>query len=136
MRLDIKEKFPSGMEQYLSYYGWHFSKNMCEWAVSNMYKLENGKEKEITPYNKGMVDKLLRTYAVSVKNNKHTYDVVYVANMGVADFLGSSILNDQHLAKYIKDVMDDPDGYEGMVFTRFYADCIGKGTEIHWEDML
>ena len=39
-RLDIYDIFPSGMTEYLSRYGWHFSKNMCEWAVSRM-KAEN-----------------------------------------------------------------------------------------------
>ena len=28
------------------------------------------------------------------------------------------------------------DLYEGIVFTRFYADCIGSGIPIIWEDML
>lgn len=48
-RLDIYDIFPSGMTEYLSRYGWHFSKNMCEWAVSRM-KAENkatGKKEEI-----------------------------------------------------------------------------------------
>jgi hypothetical protein len=30
MRLDARDKFPSGMEEYLARYGWHFSKKMCE----------------------------------------------------------------------------------------------------------
>ena len=34
--------------------------------------------------------------------------------MAKADFLGSSIIDEVHLAKYIKDVCQDPDGYEGM----------------------
>lgn len=29
-RLDIKDKMPSGMEEYLSYNGWHFNKKLCE----------------------------------------------------------------------------------------------------------
>ena len=33
-------------------------------------------------------------------------------------------------------VITDGDAYEGMPFTRFYADCIGSGTPIIWEDML
>lgn len=30
MRLDVRDKFPSGMEEYLATYGWHFSKKMCD----------------------------------------------------------------------------------------------------------
>ena len=40
-RLDSYSGYPSGMEEYLSAYGWHFSKKMCDWAVSKMYKTEN-----------------------------------------------------------------------------------------------
>ena len=46
MRLDSRTAFPSDMEKYLEFYGWHFSKNMCKWAVSRMYKKvddKNGK---------------------------------------------------------------------------------------------
>ena len=34
------------------------------------------------------------------------------------------------------DEMDDPDGYEGMAFSRFLADCNAKGVPIVWEDMI
>ena len=34
MRLDMYDEFPSGMKAYLSQYGWHFSKAMCDFAVS------------------------------------------------------------------------------------------------------
>ena len=36
----------------------------------------------------------------------------------------------------VKDVVEDPDGYDGLPFTRFYADCIGSGTSIPWDDLL
>jgi hypothetical protein len=35
-RLDNYEVKPAGMDNYLQNYGWHFSKKMCEWAVSMM----------------------------------------------------------------------------------------------------
>lgn len=38
MRLDMYDDFPSGMKAYLSAYGWHFSKAMCDWAISMMEK--------------------------------------------------------------------------------------------------
>lgn len=53
-----------------------------------------------------------------------------------ADFYGSSIADDQRLAMYVGDVINDADAYDGMVFTKFYADCIGGGVSINWEDMI
>lgn len=129
-RLDSRDKYPSGMEDYLAFNGWHFNKKMCDWAVSKMYKINVAKRKEyITPYTKETVENLLK--ANNIKLDKDVgYDAVYVANMAKADFYGSSISDDMHLAKFIKDYLDDPDGYDGIVFTRFYADCIGSGTPI------
>ena len=135
MRLDSKDKFPSGMEEYLSMYGWHFSKKMCEWASSKMYKKVGDRKEYIDPYTRETVDALIKQYGVRIDNNKG-YDDVYIANMCKADFLGSSIRTEDRLILYVKDVIDDADAYEGMPFTRFYADCIGSGCPIPWEDVL
>lgn len=136
MRLDAREVFPSGMEEYLSQYGWHFSKKMCEWAVSRMYKRNSlDKKIPIQSWNKDSVDKLLNKYGVTIEN-KIGYDYVFAANMCIADYYGSSIIDEQHVALFIKNYVDDPDGYEELPFTRFYADCIGSGVPINWEDML
>ena len=50
MRLDNRDKLPSGFEEYLSMYGWYFSKKLCMWAVSNMKK-DDGDEQLITNIN-------------------------------------------------------------------------------------
>ena len=68
----------------------------------------------------------------SKKANAETYS----ANMAKSDFMKSAIADEAHLALFVKDYIDDLDGYEGMPFTRFYADCIGKGMPIDWEMIL
>lgn len=136
MRLDAYDKFPTGMREYLKVYGWHFSKAMCDFAVSRMWtEDDSGERKETRGYTKEDVDKILRQYGIKL-NKSEGYDYVYVANMCLFDFQSRLPLNEQGLARYIKAVIDDPDGYDGMVFTRYYADCIGSGTPIIWEDML
>ena len=120
------------MEAYLSHYGWHFSKAMCEWAVSQM-RDRNGNR--IPLRTKEQVDAVLKTHGVELQNDK-AYDASFVLHMGMSDYLGSSITDEQHLAKYVKDVLDDKDGYDGIAFTRFLADCNGKGMPIVWEDMI
>lgn len=136
MRLDMRDKFPSGMEEYLGTYGWHFSKKMCDWATSKMYKTDaNGKRNFIIPMTKDGVDEILKRYNIKL-DNKVGYDYVFAANMCMADYMGSSIEDERHLALFVKDYVDDQDGYSELPFTRFYADCIGSGTPIVWEDML
>lgn len=132
-RLDSRSAFPEAMENYLEFNGWHFNKKMCQWAVSKMYKKDGEKKEYIEPYTLESLKALQEKVKVEFEID---YDAVYIANMCKADFLGSSIQNETQLAKYVKDVVEDPDGYDGLPFTRFYADCIGSGTSIPWDDLL
>ena len=135
-RLDSRDKFPSGMEEYLMQNGWHFNKKMCEWAVGKMKKKNQlNKVDKITPYTKENLEAMLTSHNVNIENNIG-YDALFVLNMAKADFHGSSIKEESNLVKYVKDYLDDPDGYDGIALTRFYADCIGKGEIIPWEDLL
>ena len=86
-------------------------------------------------YTREQVDNILKIHGVKLKYNQ-LYDYVYVANMCKADFLGRSVPDEQHLAYYIKDVIDDKDGYDGIVFNRWYADTRRKGIAIDWNKML
>lgn len=135
--MDTYSKLPSGMREYLEAYGWHFSKKMAEWAVSRMKRKDSdsGELKRIDPYKKEELEDLLKRYGIRLKNDKG-YDCLYVANMALADYYKSSVMDEPHLALFVKDYIDDPDAYDGMPFTRFYADCIGSGTPIDWEDMI
>ena len=94
-----------------------------------------GKEKRIEPLTKEYVEEMLKKFGVKIENDKG-YDCVYAANMAKADYYKSSITDEQHLAMFVKDYLDDVDSYDGLPLTRFYADCIGKGVPIEWEDYL
>ena len=116
------------MVRYLKYYGQHFNKKLCNFAVS---KMNHGK----TSIPKEKVEEVLMMNQVVLENNE-LYDHVYVYNMGNNDFLGSSIPDEKHLALYVKDVIDDKDGYDGIVFNRWYADMVTQGIPIEWNEML
>lgn len=131
MRLDIRDRFPSGMEEYLAQNGWHFNKEMCKWATSRMSR----KEGKIQGFSKTEIEALFAANKAEF-DVKYPYDAIYVANMCKADFFGSSIVGDANLVKFVQDYINDADGYEEMAFTRFYADCIGCGVAIPWEDVL
>lgn len=131
MSLDQYDERPPGMKRYLSYYGWHFTQKMCDFATGMMRK--NGQP--INRLDKSSVDTYLRNAGLTLDNNR-LYDYVYVANMAYSDFYGSSIQNDIQLARYIKDYIDDEDAYDGMPFSRFYIDCVKKGIPIDWDEMM
>lgn len=126
--LDYYDDRPTSMKRYLKYFGQHFNKKLCNFAVS---KMNHGKEK----IEKDKVDEVLNKYNINLENNE-LYDHVYVYNMGYNDFLGSSVPDEKHLALYVKDVIDDEDGYDGIVFNRWYADTVSSGIPIEWDEML
>ena len=74
-----------------------------------MKKEVSGKLTKIQPYTKENIEDILKRNNLTLENSAG-YDCVYVANMCKADFLGSSVIDEPHLARYIKDVIDDPDG--------------------------
>lgn len=135
--LDIYDDIPKDMRRYLQNNGWHFSKKACMWAVSLMKK-ENPttkKKEKIEPYTKEQVDEMLKKYNITLENNVG-YDYVFVANMGKADYLKSSIADEQHLALYVKDVIDDVDAGDGVTMRRWFATMVSNGEIVEWDEFL
>lgn len=130
-RLDARDKMPNGFDEYLSHHGWHFSKKLCDYAVSRMKK----KGAKITPLTKEQVEEILKKYNIDCSEFSE-YDHVYVANMAKADYYGSSIETEKSHALFVKDYLTDEDGYDGIALTRYFADCIGSGQMPPWEDMI
>lgn len=135
--LDMFDELPEDMREYLRYNGRHFSRKLCQFAISFMEVTNpsTGELTKLTPITKESLDSLLKQYRIEVKHNQ-LHDYVYVANMCKADFLGSSVPDEQHLCKYVKDVIDDVDAYDGIVFNRWYADMCRKGIAVDWYEMM
>lgn len=129
--LDLYDDFPRAMRKYLMYNGWHFNKALCNFAISLMKK----HEKPLDPISKENVDKLLEQYKIQLNNNVG-YDYVFVANMCKADYYGSSITDDKHVALYIKDTIDDEDAADGTTMRRWYATMVANGISVNWDDVL
>ena len=129
------DEIPEGMKAYINNYGCHFNKKLCDEAAGRMYKDSNGRKERIKPFTKEEVENILNNYNINLENNK-LYDAVYVADMCRADFFGKSVPTEEHLAKYIRDVIDDADAEPGYVFNRFYADCMFMDNPIDWDEMI
>lgn len=127
---------PEDMLIYMRNYGPHFNKKLCRFAVGLMEKKgSDGIKRPITPITREETEGLLARQDIHIERGQ-LHDCTYVANMCKADFLNSSVPDEKHMALYIKDVIDDVDAPDGLVFNRFYADCCYKGIAIEWEDML
>ena len=132
-RLDYYDILPKGMDAYLSAHGHHFSKAMYEWAVGMMRDL-NGKK--VQPVDKQRLDNALQANNATLKRTEGYYDPMYVWCMATSDYLGSSITDEMHLARFVHDYIDDPDGNPTRAFDEFYINCLAMGIDIPWEDMI
>ena len=89
----------------------------------------------VPPMTKEQVSEKLKANNVALKHDVG-FDGVYVWSMAMADYWGSSITDEAHLARYVKDYLDDPDGSETKAFDHYYSDCIATGCPIFWSEML
>lgn len=137
MPLDVYDDRPSEMRAYLRNYGFSFSKRACEEAVKRMkrHNPTTGKMERIEPLYKEQVENLLSKYGLELEYNVG-YDFCYVANMARADYYKSALPDEQHLALFIKNFIDDPDMPGGNAFRHWLVDMDKKGEPIPWEDML
>lgn len=118
--------------KYMRLYGPHFTKELCNFAVSLM---SNDKGK-ITPITKEWLEEKLKARDITLQYNK-MYDAVYVANMCKADYLGDAVPdNDYNLCMYVKKTIDDPDGYDGQPFYRWLSDIEGMHIPVDWSEFV
>lgn len=129
--LDTYDDMPKYMRKYLQNYGWHFNKQLCDYAVSLMTK--NGKKLEAVT--KEYVDKVLQQHNIKLTKNIGS-DYIFVANMCKADYYGSSISDEHHFALYIKDTIEDEDAGDGTTMRRWYATMVANGIMVDWEDFI
>lgn len=127
---------PEAYRDYLREHGPHFTKKLCDFAVGLMSRKDDrGVDIPIKPMEREEVDRILQDYGIRLECQA-LYDHVFVANMCKADYLGESVPGMEYLAKYVKNVIDDPDGYDGIAFCRWFTDMCKKHVEVPWEDMI
>lgn len=120
------------MEEYLEEYKYNINERLYKFAVSLM-KDRNGNKVE--PWPKERVESFLKNNGVEIKNNVG-HNAAYVLMMGMADYYGSSITDDRHLALFVKDYLDDPDGAKTRAFDELYIKTVALGIPIFWDEML
>ncbi len=124
-------------ELYIAENGWHFNKKACEYAIKGLKKKNpaTGKMESIEPMSKEQVEELLSKNNITLENLVG-YDHVYIANMAKSDFFRSSLPDEQKVALYIKDVIDDADAAEGEVMACWYVKMIKRRQPVDWGSFL
>ena len=130
-------QIPSGMRAYLRAYGYNFNKKACEFAVARMKRMNpaTGKLENAEYMDKDAVEDLMKKHGIVLEHNEG-HNFVYAANMVKADFWKSSIEDEAHLAKMVKDIIDDADNEGGNLFRRWLADADANGFVIDWDEII
>ena len=93
---------PEAYREYRRLHGPHFNQKLCAFAVSRMKRADDkGNEQPIKPMEREEVDRILTDYDIRLEHQAG-YDHVFAANMCKADYLGDSVPDMAHLAKYVK----------------------------------
>lgn len=131
------EDLPEEMKRYLRHNGWHFNKKACDFAVSLMRKKNTatGKIEKVEKLTKEQVDTMLTKYGVTLENSVG-YDYVYVANDGKTKFFKSSIPDEQHLALYVKDIIDNEMAGDGEIMREWDSQMTARGIPVEWDEIL
>lgn len=139
MPLDLHEftLMPVAQQVYVIANGYHFDKKLYEYAASLMRKMnkQTQKEEKVPIYTKEEVDTLLKKYSIEVEN-KGNYDYVYAAQMCRADYLGGSVPDEQRLALYVKQVCDDVDAPDGLIYRIWVMKMATMGESIDWYEFV
>lgn len=78
---------------------------------------------------------MLEKHNIKLKNNIG-YNFVYIFNMILADYWKSSIEDEAHLCRMVKDIIDDVDDNPENIFRRWIISMDGNGEPIDWEELI
>lgn len=116
---------------YIEHHGYHFSDKLANWATKQMTNA-NGETHNWTTSQ--VMENIDRTKG-HVKPYVSNGDLAYAANMCYADFFPDVVKTESDCLRYAVKVGSDPDGYDGMIFSRWLSDVVQKEVSIKWGEM-
>ena len=130
------EKEQTLYNEYISRNGKHFNKKAYMYAVSKLckYNQDSGKYDSVTPWSLEDVDIELSRQAVFLDND-FMYDSALIFTWAESRFLGNSLKDDESLALFVKDIIDNCQGAEGAIFDAWVSICGGPDA-IEWESLI
>lgn len=116
--------------EYVTAHGYHFTSDLADCASK---KLVNANKREHR-WTSDQIRQQLQIQGITDLGRCTIGDITFLANMAYADFYPDVLPSENSCIKYAIAVAKDPDGYDGIAFSRWVADLIGKKvTNIDWE---
>lgn len=116
--------------EYVVRHGYHFTPELADCASKMLFNA-NKREHRWTCE---QIKQHLAVQGITDLGKCTIGDITFLANMAYADFYPEVLPNEHACIKYAIAISKDPDGYDGIVFSRWIADLIGRReTTIEWE---
>lgn len=125
----------SGYAEYVKKHGMHFTDTLATDAIKWLTNV--GPDKN----HKWSVGQVSQAATTMLGNNKTKHkvnmaDLAYAANMFYADLFPEVIATEPGCIKAAIAIANDPDGYEGKIFSNWVSDIMSKGMEFDWKKYI
>lgn len=114
---------------YIKRNGYHFTSALAEHASKQMTNADGS----VHMWTVDQVRTALTAAGFKLKETDTWGDATYLANMAYADFYPELLVKPEECLKYPVVTLTDPDGYDGIAFSRWLSDVVSTHTVIDWE---
>lgn len=117
--------------EYKKKNGMNFTDKLADWAASHMVNADG----KVHSWKVEDVKAAFPSLGFTLKNGYTWGDVAYMANMIYADYI-QCLKSETDALKMANAIMNDPDGYDGMIFNRYTADIMSKNVQVPWGNLM
>lgn len=114
---------------YIKKHGYHFTPALAEHASKQMTNADGSQHSWTTD----QVRTAMTTAGHKLERNNTWGDATYLANMAYADFYPELLKKPEECITYAHLTIADPDGYDGLAFSRWLSDVVTLHISIDWE---
>ena len=128
------ERKNKGYNEYVEKHGYHFTDELATMAIGRMQNADTSEYK----HGRWSVEQTKAAFKNMNPSGKYLHkvtdgDMAYAANMYYADLYPDPITTEAGCLKAAMRIANDPDGYEGQIFTRWVGDIMKQDISIDWE---
>lgn len=117
---------------YIEHHGYHFTDRLADWATRQIVNANGEKHN----WSSVAVAKALEQMRSKMPSFITDGDLAFAANMCYADYYPSLAKTEEDCLKYAVMTATDPDGYDGMIFSRWLTDIIQTQKSVDWGKVI
>lgn len=128
---------PKSMQTYLQNFGWHFNKNLFEYATKQLKQrnVNTGEFEPLEVLTKEQYEKIIGKYETKLENI-YIYDVLFLLNYAKSVFYPHLIKDEKQLISFANNYFNHPHYADTEVLKCWYVMQLSMGKPIEFSDFL